>query len=81
MAFDEGEERATLVDLRKNGALNGVQGLRIVEREELREMEPHISAKASCALHCPHTGITSPYEYAFALAENAIANGMFSCDS
>lgn len=60
----------------ENGRKNGVQGLRIVERAELRRMEPHISPKAACALHCPHTGITSPYEYAIALAENAIENGI-----
>jgi glycerol-3-phosphate dehydrogenase len=75
VAFND-EERQGLEALLLNGQKNGVQGLRIVDQAELRRLEPHISPQAKYALHCPHTGITSPYEYAIALAENAIANGV-----
>ena len=70
------EQRLELERLLVNGRRNGVRDLRIVERDELLRMEPHLTERALCALHCPHTGVLSPYEYAIALAENAIENGV-----
>ncbi|KAJ3400892.1 hypothetical protein HDV05_000785, partial [Chytridiales sp. JEL 0842] len=75
LAFSE-EERPLLLKLLENGVKNGVQDLRIIERDEIRRREPHISPDVHAALLCPHTGITSPYEYTIALAENAVVNGV-----
>ncbi|MCF7914129.1 MAG: NAD(P)/FAD-dependent oxidoreductase [Spirochaetaceae bacterium] len=75
LAFSN-EERSSLETLLQNGKLNGVKGLRIVEREELEKMEPEVGPEAVAALHCPETAVTSPYEMCIALAENAVTNGL-----
>ena len=43
------EDRRNLQALLENGIANGVEGLRIVEREELLAMEPNISDEAVAA--------------------------------
>jgi len=75
LAFSE-EERTQLRALKSNGELNGVRDLRIVERDELEGMEPHVGPEALAALYCPETAVTSPYEMCIALAENAVRNGV-----
>ncbi|KAJ3151803.1 hypothetical protein HDU89_001852 [Geranomyces variabilis] len=70
------EEMPLLMELKKNGELNGVKDLRILDRDQILEMEPHINPNVHAALYCPSTGITSPYEYVIALAENACSNGV-----
>lgn len=76
LAFSK-EERGSLAKLKENGELNGVEGLRIVERAELEEIEPNVGPEAVAALYCPETAVTSPYEMCIALAENAVANGLY----
>lgn len=76
------EDRPALNKLYANGVANGVEGLRIVEREELRAMEPNISDEAVAALYAPTGGIVCPFGLTFALAENAARNGVkFQFDS
>ena len=60
----------------KRGETNGVQNLRIIEKTELFEMEPAINPDAIAALYSPDAGNAIPYEYAIALAENAVDNGV-----
>lgn len=62
-------------ELLRRGNENGVEGLRIVERDELRKMEPYISNEALCALYAPSAAIVNPWEYGIALAETAVRNG------
>ncbi len=50
------EELSRLRDLLERGQVNGVPGLKMLSREELREIEPHATGVA--ALHVPTTGIT-----------------------
>jgi L-2-hydroxyglutarate oxidase len=50
------EEMPRLEELRRRGEANGVIGLRLVGREELREIEPHASGLG--ALLVPSTGVT-----------------------
>ena len=75
LAFSD-TDRIKLDDLLANGERNGVKGLRIIGRTELEEIEPHAGPMAAAALYCPETGITSPYEFCIALAENGVANGL-----
>lgn len=75
LGFSE-DDRIVLKELVENGLKNGVKGLKIIEAQEVRKIEPNISSKVTCALLCEHTGITSPYELVIALAENACANGI-----
>ena len=68
--------------LKARGEANGVPGLRIVGKEELRALEPNLSPAVSAALLAPTGGICCPYELTFRLAENAAANGVgfhFNC--
>lgn len=70
------EERLSLQALYDRGVANGVEGLRIVEQEELRRMEPNISEDAVAALYAPTAGIVCPFGMNIAFAENAAANGV-----
>lgn len=65
-----------LESLKQRGEENGVQGLRIIERNELRSREPNIGGSAYEALLVPSGGIVCPYELTEAYAENAAANGV-----
>lgn len=68
--------RDGLQALLERGIKNGVEGLRIVEREELVKMEPNISDEAVAALYAPTGGIVCPFNLNIALAENAYVNGV-----
>lgn len=75
LCLDE-KDRSGLVRLYEQGQQNGVKGLRIVEREELKEMEPNVSDEAVAALYAPAGGIVCPFGLTIALAENAAVNGV-----
>ncbi len=70
------DDRPALNKLYENGVANGVEGLRIVERDELVKMEPNISDQAVAALYAPTGAIVCPFGLTFALAENAARNGV-----
>ena len=70
------EDRPNLEKLYQNGIANGVEGLRIVEREELRALEPNISDEAVAALYAPTGAIVCPFGLTISLAENAAKNGV-----
>lgn len=74
LGFSE-SDRAHLKKLLANGRANGVDGLQIIDTEEILKHEPQASPEAICALWCPHTGEVDPFEVAVAAAENAAANG------
>lgn len=75
LCFHE-EELETLGHLMENGIKNGVKGLKILSKKELKSMEPHISDKAVAALYAPDSGIVCPFNLTIALAENAAVNGV-----
>lgn len=70
------QNRAGLEELLEKGKKNGVPNLRIVEREELLEMEPNLSDDVECALYAPTGGIVCPFHMTMAFAENAYTNGV-----
>ena len=70
------DARPGLETLLERGRQNGVEGLRIVEREELLRMEPNVSDEAVAALWAPTAGICDPFGLTIALIENARANGV-----
>ena len=69
-------DRPRLEQILENGRLNGVEGLRIIEREELAALEPNISDQAVAALWAPTGAIVCPFGLTCALAENAAHNGV-----
>lgn len=70
------EDRKTILSLLERGIENGVSGLRVLEREEALALEPNLNPDVSCALLVPDSGIVSPYELTFALADDAALNGV-----
>lgn len=75
LAFDETDER-TLRTLYARGLANGVPGLTLLSGDEVRKREPALSPNVRLALYAPSAGIVSPWEYALALAETAVRNGV-----
>ena len=75
VGFSE-EDRDTLEDLLSRGEANGVPGLRIIGRDEMLALEPQLNPDACFALLVPTSGIVSPYELTFALADDAALNGV-----
>ncbi|MBR5518293.1 MAG: NAD(P)/FAD-dependent oxidoreductase [Clostridia bacterium] len=69
------EDRATIDELLVRGTKNGVKNLCIVEKEELKKLEPNISDNVVCALYAPTGAITCPYELTVATIGNAMDNG------
>mgnify|MGYP004728587891 FL=1 len=70
------KDRDKLEKLLEQGIANGVKELRIIEKEELRQMEPDISREAVAALYAPTGGIVCPFGLTTAMAENAAVNGV-----
>ncbi|WP_456444087.1 FAD-dependent oxidoreductase [Thermococcus sp.] len=68
--FDELER------LLERGRRNGVPEMRIIGREELFRMEPHLTKEALGALWVPIVGQIAPIPAVIALVENAVANGV-----
>lgn len=72
----EDDDLSVLDELLEKGKKNGVEGLEIVGKEWLQKEEPHLNDKAVRALWAPTAGIITPWEFALAMAENAVANGV-----
>ena len=73
VAFEH--ERAEVEKILERGIKNGVKGLRIVEKDELMQMEPNLNPELACALYAPTGAIICPYELALAAIGNAMDNG------
>ena len=74
VAFSD-EEVKTLEQLKQRGEQNGVEGLEIIDRQKLAQIEPNISGNAVGALLAKSGGIICPYELTIAAIGNAMDNG------
>lgn len=70
------DDMPNLQALYDRGVANGVKELRILNREEVLEMEPNLSDNVYAALYAPTAGIVCPFNMNIAFAENAYANGV-----
>ncbi len=66
-------ESVTLTALMKNGCANGVKGLRLIDRAEIRKREPHVEGYQAIAV--PSTGIVSSEDLVKAYARIAADRG------
>jgi L-2-hydroxyglutarate oxidase LhgO len=73
----DGRERDRLVDIRERAIANGVPDVRLLDRDELRAVEPHADGVA--ALHSPSTAIVDYRAITMALAAEAQAAGATIC--
>lgn len=74
LCLDE-KDLPNLQKLYERGITNGVKGLQILNKEEVRAMETNISDQVIVALYAPTGGIVCPFHMTIAFAENACANG------
>lgn len=74
LCFHE-EDMGKLNDLLQQGRANGVDGIRIVQGEEMKQLEPNISDEVAALLYAPSGGIVCPFNLTIAMAENACVNG------
>ena len=74
VGFNE-EDEQTLKDLCERGIKNGVEGVRVIYRDELLTLEPNIGRDVTVALHAPTGSIVCPYELCMAAVGNAMDNG------
>ncbi|MFH1305721.1 MAG: NAD(P)/FAD-dependent oxidoreductase [Candidatus Omnitrophota bacterium] len=75
VAFTE-DELFSLQHYFLQGKKNNVPYMELLSRERTLEAEPNLNPDILGALHAPTTGIICPYEYCFALIENAVRNGV-----
>ena len=75
IGFNE-NDRKTIQALYQNGLKNNVPDMRILEKNEILDMEPNLNKDVCCALFAPTAGIIDPWELTIALAENALDNGV-----
>ena len=74
LAFND-EDLETIKSLEERGKINGVEGLKILNKEEVLSLEPNLNDEVIGALHAPTGGIVGIYELTIALMENGIDNG------
>lgn len=75
--------RKGIAELCARGIANGVPDMKILEKDEIGEIEPNISDDVVCALYAPTAGIICPFRLNIALAECASQNGVdfkFNCE-
>lgn len=70
------QDKKELDLLYEKGQKNKVPGLKILEREEILTLEPHIAEDVSYALYAPTGGIVCPFHLTIAFAEHAAINGI-----
>ena len=70
------EDLPLLQDLYERGRRNGVSALRMVTREEILAMEPHVREDVVAGMEAATGGIVCPFGMNIAFAENAAENGV-----
>ena len=70
------DDLPSLEELYKRGVANGVEGLEILDGNEVRKREPNLTDSIVAALWCPTGAIVCPFELTQAMAENAATNGV-----
>ncbi len=69
------DDREILNSLFERGERNGVKDLKIIEKEEIKRIEPNVNEKVTCALHAPTGALVCPYQLTIASIGNAMDNG------
>ncbi len=75
LCFEE-KDKGRLEELKKSGQSNGVEGLKVLDQQTLRSLEPMVGERAVAALYAPSGAIVCPFGLTIAFAENAAENGV-----
>ena len=68
-------DRELLQQLYHRGKANGVEGLELLDADQVHALEPNLREEISCALLSPTAAIISPWEACLAFAQTAVHNG------
>ncbi len=63
-------------EAKKRGESHGGAGFEIIGGDRVSELEPHVNPKVAAALYIRGLGVVHPPEWAFALIENSVQNGV-----
>ncbi|MDO5690194.1 MAG: NAD(P)/FAD-dependent oxidoreductase [Tissierellia bacterium] len=74
LALEE-DQIPILRELYQRGIQNGVEGLEILSAQETREREPAVNQRVYGSLSCFTAAVIDPFNYTYALMENALENG------
>ncbi|HLR35603.1 MAG TPA: NAD(P)/FAD-dependent oxidoreductase [Tissierellales bacterium] len=69
------EDMETIEELYERGIKNGVPHMEILNKDQIKDIEPNINPQVIGGLYAKTAGIIGPWELAIALAENAEENG------
>ena len=69
------EDKEVIDSLLVRGNKNGVEGLKVLNKDEIKALEPNISDDVTCALYAPTGAIVCPYDLTIAAIGNAMDNG------
>ena len=69
------EDKAVLEELLVRGNANGVEGLKVLDKDGVKAVEPGLSDTVTCALYAPTGAIVCPYDLAVSAIGNAMDNG------
>jgi glycerol-3-phosphate dehydrogenase len=75
LAFNP-EEVAALETMKAQGDRLHIQGLEIIDKQEIGRREPNINPAAVAALYMPMAGVFNPFDLLYAFYENARDNGV-----
>lgn len=75
LAFDDADV-AHIKALYERGKTNGIPGLQILNAEETLQKEPQLNPQVKASLYAPSAAVVDPWEYALAMTETAIKNGV-----
>ncbi len=75
LAFSE-KEMEHVQKLYERGVKNGVPKLSVLDKAQVKALEPHVSDEVVGALLSETAGIVCPYELTIAATENAVTNGV-----
>ncbi len=70
------EDMPHLKELFEQGVKNKIPDIKILNKGELKAMEPNVSDEAVAAIYAPSGGIVCPFGMNIAMAENAYTNGV-----
>ena len=73
VGFDD-SDREQLEKLKAQGEANGVPGLSIIERAQIKQLAPYV--EGNFAMFSAMTGVLDPFQLTIGLAENAHHNGV-----
>lgn len=69
-------EKKKLEELYKLGLKRGIENIRLLESNEVYEMEPNLNARVLKGLYSKNLGVVCPYDLAIAYGEVAFDNGV-----